>query len=101
MQKKLEYFDYTLTPSVKVIDAVMASSALPVLFPSYKINGDYYYDGGFCNNCPCNLVNIQNSLAFDLTINGSDTTNFYFLSLLLGMMSVLNKQLNWYILIAL
>jgi NTE family protein len=64
---KLEYFNYSLTPNVKVIDAVRASCSLPLLFPSYHINGKYYFDGGFCNNCPVDLVDEINSIAFDLT----------------------------------
>ena len=63
---KLEYFNYLLTPDIKVIDALMASCSIPVLFPSYKIGESYYYDGGCSNNCPVNLVDELCSIAFDL-----------------------------------
>ena len=39
---KIDYFNKDLTPYVKVIDAIMASSALPMLFPAYTIS---YYKG--------------------------------------------------------
>jgi len=62
----LDYFDYISNPDVKVIDAIMASCALPVLFPAYKIDDNFYYDGGICNNCPCNLVDPKTSIAFNI-----------------------------------
>ena len=61
---ELVYFNHILTPDVKVIDSIMATSALPILFPAYKIGEDFYYDGGICNNCPCNLVEPETSIAF-------------------------------------
>ncbi|MFW5820397.1 MAG: patatin-like phospholipase family protein [Bacteroidota bacterium] len=35
-----------------VIDAVIASSSIPVLFRPQKINGNFYIDGGITNNFP-------------------------------------------------
>ena len=63
---KLEYFNYTLTPDIKVIDAVRASAGIPLLFPAYCINGNYYYDGGICNNCPIDIVDELGTIAFDI-----------------------------------
>jgi predicted acylesterase/phospholipase RssA len=64
---KLDYFNYTLTPNVKVLDAVRASCNLPFVFPSYSINGKNYFDGGICNNCPVDLVDELYSIAFDIS----------------------------------
>jgi predicted acylesterase/phospholipase RssA len=64
---KLEYFNYILTPHVKVLDAVRASSNLPFLFPSYSINNKNYFDGGICNNCPVDLVDELFTIAFDIS----------------------------------
>lgn len=36
----------------KILDAMMASSAAPTIFPSYDINGDAYIDGGIVSNSP-------------------------------------------------
>ena len=72
---KFEYFNYLLTPDIKVIDAVMASASLPLLFPAYSINGNYYYDGGFINNCPVNLFDPLETIGFDLFTNKSIKKN--------------------------
>jgi NTE family protein len=32
--------------------AVMASSCLPLLFPAVEIEGEHYWDGGYCGNLP-------------------------------------------------
>ena len=64
---KLEYFNYKLTPDVKLIDAIRASACLPLIFPSYRINDKYYFDGGLCNNCPTDIVDELDTIAFDIT----------------------------------
>ena len=95
---KVEYFNYLLTPNVKVIDAVRASSGLPFLFPPYKIGEFYYYDGGLCNNCPTNLVDELNSLAFGLgSITGSCCTNnndIKLIDLIISLVNISNKGNN-------
>ena len=63
---ELEYFDYQKTPDVKLVDAIRASSCIPVIFPPYQINDCFYYDGGFINNCPSDLVEEVDTIAFDL-----------------------------------
>src|SRR5690606_8294923 len=35
------------------IDHIMASSAIPILFPSIKLNNQYYGDGCIRNQSPC------------------------------------------------
>ena len=35
-----------------LIDAVLASSAIPALFPPYKIGHEHFYDGGLVNSVP-------------------------------------------------
>lgn len=47
-------FDYINTPDEHVLDAILASINLPILFPKFEINGDIYIDGGFSNNFPIN-----------------------------------------------
>jgi len=46
------FFNYRDTPDVKIIDAVMASISLPLIFNSYKIGNKSYYDGGYVCNMP-------------------------------------------------
>ena len=35
-----------------LIDAILASSAIPVLFPPVEIDGEHFYDGGLVNSVP-------------------------------------------------
>ena len=71
---KLEYFNFELTPDVKLIDAIRASSSLPILFPSYCINEKYYFDGGLCNNCAVDMVDELCTLAFDISHTASKSS---------------------------
>lgn len=49
---KLEVF----AGSVKVVDAVIASCAIPLVATPYKINGQLYSDGGILNNFPADVL---------------------------------------------
>ncbi len=40
----------------KVIDAAIASSAIPLVFPSARVNKEFYVDGGVKNNTPLNYA---------------------------------------------
>jgi len=89
---KVEYFNYINTPNIKVIDAIVASSSLPFLFPPYKINDKYYYDGGLCNNCPVNLVEELDSIAFDISLmEESNNSKFKLYDLLVSLTMMSNK----------
>lgn len=52
---KNKIFSVDTTPDVCVFKACSASMALPILFKPVKIDGDYYYDGGFTNNFPIKM----------------------------------------------
>jgi len=86
----LDYFDYISNPDLKIVDAIMASCALPVLFPAYKIGNNFYYDGGICNNCPCNLVDPKTSIAFNVTGDFSPS-RYKILELLMSLTIHLNN----------
>ncbi len=96
---QIEYFNKDNTPHIKVVDAIMASSALPVLFPAYKINDKLYYDGGICNNCPYNLIKQENenedktTLAFKIG-SQSNVSNNNLYSLIYSITILLNQQFN-------
>lgn len=49
---KVKEFSPTTTAKVKVIEAIHASSALPILFQPIQIDGISYIDGGFLCNYP-------------------------------------------------
>jgi predicted acylesterase/phospholipase RssA len=88
----LEYFNNRLTPDVKVMDAIVASSSLPILFPPYLINETYYYDGGFCDNCPVELVDELFTIAFELTCKTSSFTNFKVVDLIFCLAKISNQK---------
>jgi NTE family protein len=89
---KLDYFNYKLTPNVKVIDALRASCSLPFLLPCYTINNKNYFDGGLCNNLPIDLVTENDTIAFDLCGNQeNNNTNIKLIDLLYALSNITNK----------
>jgi predicted patatin/cPLA2 family phospholipase len=90
---KLEYFNYQLTPGIKVIDAIMASSALPFLFPSYEIKNNFYYDGGLVNDCPSNLVDPLDSIAFRMC-ESKRSSKFNLFKLLYSLIELSNNTIH-------
>jgi NTE family protein len=40
----------------KIVDALMASSAYPGIFPPYNLNNKYYLDGGLLDNLPYKIL---------------------------------------------
>jgi predicted acylesterase/phospholipase RssA len=87
---KLDYFNYELTPDVKVIDAIRASSCLPLIFPPYSINGKLYYDGGLSNNCPIDTTEEVFSIAFDISCD-SEKYSINIINLLNTLSIIANK----------
>ena len=88
----LDYFDKDTTPDLSVVDAITASSALPVLFPAYKIGDNYYYDGAICNNCPCNLVDKNTSIAFSIGYTVENKYNI--VNLIVSISRMLNNIMS-------
>lgn len=52
--------------NIKIIDAVMASSALPVIFPPVVIKSQEYVDGYISSNLPVEFAISKNILAVDV-----------------------------------
>lgn len=48
-------FNKDSTPNVNVIDAILASTSIPGIFPPHKINNNYYCDGFIFNNFPIEI----------------------------------------------
>jgi predicted acylesterase/phospholipase RssA len=90
-ESKIEYFNHINTPDIKVIDAIIASSSLPFLFPAYKIKGNNYYDGGLCNNCPVNFVDELGTIAFDIATMGQINSKIKLLDLIMSLINISNK----------
>jgi NTE family protein len=99
-KKEMEIFNYETTPDIKVIDAVIASCSVPFIFPFYKINKNYYFDGGFFNNFPTDLFEELYTIGFclsemDLSYSDpEDNNNIDFLSILTNVKKSKEKNLN-------
>jgi len=90
---KLEYFNHELTPDIKVIDAVRASCSLPFILPPYLIGTKFYYDGGICNNCPIDIVDEIDSIAFDVAFYPeNNNTSMKLIDLLNCLVTITNKN---------
>ena len=55
-KQKEEVISYKTHPDLPCIDALQMSSSIPLYFPRFKYNDDYYIDGAFVNNFPVNLL---------------------------------------------
>lgn len=49
-------FSVDTTPNLSVVQAVLASSAIPIIFKPVPINGEFYLDGALSVNCPVKFV---------------------------------------------
>ncbi len=99
-----EYFDYEKTPDYKIIDALISSISIPILFCPKKMNDTFYIDGALTNHYPIEyfddeiektigFVNINNSLN-DFNIQ---TIEDYFLAVsLCSMNKLLRNTLDKY-----
>ncbi len=57
-----------------VVDAVLASSAVPALFPPVEIGGEHFYDGGLVNSVPlARAVELGASVVFVLQVGRVET----------------------------
>jgi NTE family protein len=62
---------FTMGP---VVDAVLASSAVPALFPPVEIGGEHFYDGGLVNSVPlARAVELGASVIFVLQVGRVET----------------------------
>ena len=46
-----EYFNYTNTPHMLIIDAIKSSICIPLIFEKIQIENSYYCDGALCDMC--------------------------------------------------
>jgi NTE family protein len=95
-KSKNEYFNFNISPNVKVIDAIMASSSIPLLLPPSKINGYYYYDGAICSTCSIDLVEELNTIVFnvDLFDYKNNNSNIQIMDLINALMVIAHKHMN-------
>jgi len=51
-QQRLDVFSADTTPSIRIMDAICASCAIPLMFTPITLNGDVYCDGGVLEMYP-------------------------------------------------
>ena len=63
LTNQVDFFSAAATPGVSITEAVLASMALPFVYPPIKINGSVYVDGGCQLNLPLCVFPIERTLA--------------------------------------
>jgi len=93
---EIKEFNKELTPNVKVLEAIYASTAVPIIFKPIKIDGELYIDGCIClhyplakclekNIDPQTIMGIKNEYLNDACIVKDDMTIFEYMSKVLTM----------------
>ncbi len=74
---EFEIFNKDNHPNVNIIDVIIASCSIPIIFPPHKINNKYYCDGYIFNNCPIEIFknDIQHTIA--ITFNNNPYSNHF------------------------
>lgn len=55
-EKRTDFFTKDLNPDMSVIEAILISSCIPIIFYPMKYNNCFYVDGGLFNNFPINYI---------------------------------------------
>lgn len=55
-RREVQYINYENSPHLSVVDAVMMSSNIPLIFQCLEINGDFFADGAIGNPFPLDYV---------------------------------------------
>ena len=97
--RKEEYFNYKLTPDVKVIDAVRMSISIPFLFKPVIYNNKYYVDGAVINSYPMDYFKDEMDKTLGILIHTLGSCNIkniedFCLSIL--FCSLINKKNDTY-----
>lgn len=86
-EEKIVTFNYINTPSLDVIDTLIASCSIPLVFPCKNINNNDYFDSFMINNYPINIFkeDLKNTIGIKVTPNiyknnnsNTDITNYIF-----------------------
>jgi predicted acylesterase/phospholipase RssA len=96
-QKKCVYYSVTLTPDMKIVDAIRRSIAIPFLFTAVRTEEGTFVDGGCYEPLPVGMFPKEETLCLNVRngdiaqTNTADTSLIKFsASLLNGMLTELN-----------
>lgn len=77
-KQQIEYFSLDNTPNMSVIEALLMSSNIPLIFNKINYNNSYYIDGSVMEHCPINYIKQkhpkelkENTLCVELIVNDS------------------------------
>lgn len=75
--REIVTFNYINTPNIDVIDTIIASSSIPLVFPSKKIENIEYFDAFMINNFPVNIFknDLKNTIGIKITPNMYQSKN--------------------------
>ena len=69
------YFDHISHPDTPVIEAILASCTIPILFYKFKYNNEYYCDGAIGNPYPINIVDDGETDILGIYVTSSSDIN--------------------------
>lgn len=90
------YISHNTYPNYNVIDIVIASCSIPILFYPFKYDNNYLLDGGLFNNIPINYFEDELEESIIIAHKQTELLNFdnlenYLLNILISMYNQSNK----------
>lgn len=73
---EIEFFDYINTPQCQVIDALIMSISIPLLFKPAKYKDYYYVDGGLTDNYPISYFESERKETLGMLVTSSSLHEF-------------------------
>ena len=90
-KSRLELFSKTITPNMKVLDALQITMSIPFMFKPVFYNNDYYVDGGLYDPYPIKYAkNLNKTIGIFLKKNDNISKNIIINSLSSYIFQVLN-----------
>tara|TARA_B100001175_G_C19472156_1_gene622357 strand:+ start:619 stop:1530 length:912 start_codon:yes stop_codon:yes gene_type:complete len=76
-EEKIVTFNYINTPNLDVIDTLIASCSIPLVFPCKNINNNDYFDAFMINNYPINIFkdDLKSTIGIKVTPNMYQNNN--------------------------
>ncbi len=75
--KSLFYFSVDTTPELSVLDAIKASTSIPLVFTPYVLNEEYHVDPFVYDNFPFHFFeNTEHTIGLNLTTRSNNNNNF-------------------------
>lgn len=73
---EIEFFDYINSPDCKIIDALIMSISIPLLFNPIKYNDQYYVDGGLIDNYPITYFENERKETLGILVSSNTINRF-------------------------